>query len=502
MGSVLFLAAVFTSGCTTPCAEGFGRNTEGNCVPYRRPGEHPTVDTMDTTDTADSGGDTDTPLDTDTGTPLGLDYGDPIEFAGSEATTAPKIYEFVDVVALDEEHAVAVGQGGYALTSLEDGHHVWREETDRFYDVAWDGTTERLYLGTRENDVRVVDLSDRSSPRQLESFRDWNGFHEDLAADDGLLLVAALEDGAVLLDGVNLQRHSVIEAGWVAAVGLSGDRAIVADGAEILLYDVSEPSAPEPLSAASVRATARNITFDGVHVGVALGGHGVAVLRVEGDELLLLEQFDLPGSTYGVALDGSSLWAAAWSEVALIWLGEGGPAMLGTEPVTQISLGLGASGGRAVAADWIATSAFQRIDGVAGPEVSAPGTTWASSEDPPEARVEITNLGAVNLELDFGPAEPSRDLDVESLVLAPGERGQVVVTGRSGELLETSIAFTSNDPDELTGVFDVKTGQQAVGQVHGALELEGYVPPDTNLEPYDLSEQTGRVTVLAYFTLT
>ncbi len=496
------LISFLLGACTPPCAEGYGRDTDGNCAPLRAPpGTGTTVPDDTATDTATDTG-TDTATDTGTRPPLELELGDPIERTGGESShDAPPTYEYVDAVIVDDDHAVLCGEGGTSLVSLADGSRVWSEHQIRYYDVAWDETTDLLYAGTREYDVDAYDLSDRTNPVGTARLRAWSGFHEDLAADSGHLLVAALADGAVLLDGQSGEKLTTIEASWAAAVGLSGDRAVVGDGAEIILYDISTVTSPQELSRVSVRATARNITFDGDHIGVALGGHGVAVIRVVEDELSLRAQSDLPGSVYGLDLDGSYLWASAWSEIALIWLGDGGPVIVGAEPVSEATMGIAGTGGRAVAADWLSTSSFQRIDGVAGPEVSTSEIAWADREDPPGASVDFTNLGAMDLELGFTIQPSDIELDVETLLLEPGEDGRVVVTGQTGQFLDAELRFTSNDPDEPEGTVRVREAQQSIGQLHEPLSLEGYVPPSTNLEPYDLANQTGRVTVLAYFAL-
>ncbi len=446
---------------------------------------------------------------TDTSTPEptldlpGFAYGDPIITAGSESTALTgSLFEFIDVVALDGDHAVASGQGGYALVSLEDGHLLWQEEGLRWLDVAWDPSLQTLFLGSREAEVRAVDLSDREAPRELGQVQAWTGFHEDLAAADGLLLVAARDGGAVLLDGSSLEPMSVIDVSWASAVGLAGDRAVIADGAEIVLYGLEDPEVPAELSRVSLPATGRDIDFDGEHVGVALGGHGVAALRIDQDALELLGTFALPGSSYGVALDGSSLWASAWSEVALIWLGEGGPVVVGTEPISEATLGIGAAGGRAVAADWTATTALHRVDGLAGPELSVSPIAWATGEEQTGATVSFLNLGAMDLVVEVSVEDRDVSLDPSSLWLEPWEEGRITVHSRASEALSDVLTYTSNDPDEAAGEVELRSGGATTGQPHGPLNLEGYVPPDTQLVPYDLADQAGRVTVLAYFTLT
>ncbi len=495
MVSVLSLAAVM-SGCSEPCMEGYGRDADDNCVPYRL---HDDTG-IGVPDTGDSG-DTGTAADTATTGVLDMTWGDPILSWAGDDTWNNNTWEFVDIVGLDADQALGAGQGGYALVELADASHVWQVDSPRIYDLAWDPSMAQAYLGTRLEGVKFLDLTDRDDPQESGEVTEWVGVHEDLAASDGLLLVAAPASGAVLIDGATRGVLSTIEAGWASAVGLHEDRAVVADSNAIVLYDISEPTAPVELDRQSLRATARDLEFDGTHIGVALGGHGAAVLRVREDALVVLGELDLPGSSYGVALDGDYLWASAWSDVALIWLGAGGPVVLGTEDVKYSTLGIGAGGARAVCADWFATTAFEVVPGVAGPELVVPTDVFAVGDDPPTAEFELSNLGAMTLEATVSAVDSSVQLSQTDLVLEPGDTVRLVVTGETGRPLSTELKIDSNDPDELNKSISVRTGEQSLGQEHEDFTVEGYVAPDTTLLPYTLSEQRGRVTVLAYFAV-
>ncbi len=452
------------------------------------------------TDTPDSA----TPSVTEPSAPLTLVWGDPIlEHGGDVIEGSDDLWEFVDTVALDDEHALSSGQGGLALVDLTDGSHLWTEPFMRTYDLAWDAGLEVAYAGSREQQVYRVDLSDRMDPVQAGELLAWEGVHEDLAAGGGLLLVAAPETGAVLLDGESGQVHSILPADWASAVALHQDRAVVADRNELVLFDVGDPETPVELDRASLSVSARDLAFDGTTLGVALGGHGVAVVRVRDDALMVDTTVEVPGSSYGVALDGERLWASAWSDVALIWLGDGGPVVIGTEPVRYNTLGVGAAGGRAVASDWFGTLALEHVEGVAGPELVVPPEVFSlgADGDVPEATVALSNLGALTLEASASLEDPSAALSETEWVVAPGETVHFTVTGEAGRPLTTRVRLTSNDPDEADSTVEIRTGDRSVGQVHDDFTVEGYLFPDANLLPYSLSSQAGRVTFLAYFAL-
>jgi hypothetical protein len=275
----------------------------------------------------------------------------------------------------------------------------------------------------------------------------------------------------------------------------------VGDSNEIVLYDISDPGSPVALDRETVRATARDLVFDGEFIGAAMGGHGAAVLRVVDDQLVLKGEFDLPGSTYGMAIDGERLWTASWSDIGLIWLGAGGPVVIGTEPVDFFATGVGAAGGRVVVADWFATQSYEHVEGVAGPELVLPDQVFAIGEDVPKATILLANLGAMTLEATASTSEPGISLSATEFVLEPGQKTQFSVTGEAGRDLMTNVLVTSNDPDEPTVSVIVRTGEQSIGQPHEDFTVEGYVYPDSNLSPYTLSAQRGRVTFLAYFAL-
>lgn len=495
--SALALGLLATAGCGPTCADGFGENADGACVPYVQPDDTGEPATDDTGLPTDSG----TTPDTDP--PLSLVWGDPILPLGGDEMAFDEGWEFVDAVALDDQQALAAGQGGYAIVELATGTHTLVKAFQRVYDLAWDAELERAYLGTRTYRVEVLDLADRGNPAPGGSFSDWEGVHEDLAASAGRVLVAAPETGALLYDGRSLSLLSVLPGDWIAAVGLHQDRAIVGDSNQIVLYDLGDPYQPVELDRVSLRASARDVVFDGVTVGVALGGYGAAVLRVSDDTLSLAAELDLPGSSYGVALDDQSLWVSSWSDVSLIWLGEGGPVTVGTEPVRSSTLGLAAAGGRALAADWFGTSAYEQVPGLAGPELDVP-TLLYTAETPgeiPQASLLVANLGALPLSVSATVRDSWATLSEAAFTVAAGATTRLSVTGTTDRPLNTLVTLTTDDPDEETTEIELRNGQQSVGQPHDDFTVQGYVYPDPNLAPYSLGGPTGRVTFLAYFAL-
>lgn len=90
--------------CTSNCEEGYGLDSDGSCKPYVVPGQTGDTDTPDPADTGD-------PTDSGPGGVLSLEWGDPIPDLGGHETEGSHSWEFVDVVALDDEHALGSAQG-------------------------------------------------------------------------------------------------------------------------------------------------------------------------------------------------------------------------------------------------------------------------------------------------------------------------------------------------------------------------------------------------------
>ena len=56
-----------------------------------------------------------------------------------------------------------------------------------------------------------------------------------------------------------------------------------------------------------------DLDFDGNRVAVCQGSSGVQLFAIIDDRFMRTQHVDFPMTTYGVALDGDRLWAAAWS---------------------------------------------------------------------------------------------------------------------------------------------------------------------------------------------
>lgn len=463
------------AGCGPTCEAGFLEGSDGNCYPYDAPPDDTAVD-----DTAPIG-------------PIDLDWGDPITTLGSERISMA--VEWMDAVILEGGAlGVVVGQGGFAVISMDDASVLYQEEAERGYRVDLDGDV--AWIATRQHGVFQLDLSDPEAPRRGPRFEVGAGYHEDISADDGRVLIGGQESGALFYDDTG-RRLGQIPADYAFGVALDGDRALIADGAVLELWDVSDLADPQPLAQAPLPATGRDISWSGGRAAVALGGAGAIAFEVDDDALTEIGTFALPGSVFSVALDRELLWIGAWEVVGLAWLGEGGPVMLGHERPHQSAMGLTARGGKALVADWQNHTVMEAQVGLAGPELHLADRIWFSEGGGERQQVTLTNWGAFDLSLHFQDA-PGFALSEVDFTIAPGDSAVLQIEALEGT--DGVLAFTSDDPDEEEGQARLEFARSTLGQVHPDFELPGFVHPDTQTRPYRLSENRGRVTFLAYWT--
>ncbi|MCP4809983.1 MAG: hypothetical protein GY913_07690 [Proteobacteria bacterium] len=436
--------------------------------------------------------------DSDTGErgDISLESGDPIELTD---TYRGDFAEWMDAEILEDGRAAIVGVTGFAMydtVSREVLHLPEGHGDGRAYRVAVDGTT--AWVGTRADQIRKYDLSG-DDPAQADlgpnSRPLGSAYHEDISADGGLVALAGIDQGLYLLDD-DANVLKVIAGDAVIGTKVVGDRVYYTDGQELVLLDVTYTDQPVELDRIELRGTGRDIDVEGEHIVVAMGGSGADVFKVVDDVLSKKGQLDLPGSAFGVDVDGDWAWIAAWEVVGLAWLGEGGPIMVGHEDPEQSAMGLGARDGVALIGDWQNMTVMERTGDKMGPEVHPPGPIlYQSGNDAPLPMV-WTNFGAETLEITL--QEAGLELSETELSLEPGEGKLVTIT--LGNSATSQIAWSSNDPDEPTGQVLVDTANTGLGTEHPEMTLSGFVPPSQSVETYSLSDYAGKPVFIGYWT--
>gem|GEM_PF-1011754 len=503
-GSVVVLSALFACSPSPPCAEGYGRLASGVCVALDD-GSAPDVAAPDETGASvDTSPPTDGGSAVDTSPPTAFELGDPLTTLGTDgrydqgSSENPwgAICHLTDAEVIDAEYGLAVCDVGVAVIGLGDGQYVTSATVAyQVSRLAYDASTRTAWLATRDAGLYPVDLSDPTAP--VSGAQVVLPDHEDVAADAGRVLLAARGEGVLLLDGHGAQVSSV-GATEALAVALEDDTALVVDGEELILYRLDQ--AFEELDRVDLGSKGRDLDLQGDRVAVALGGAGAAVYSIDGGSLVYDGDVPTPGPSYGVALDGDHLLASGWYATVLAWIGDGEPRVLGHEDAVQWSMGVGALDGRVLVADWFYSAALQIEPGLAGPEIVVEEGIWVV-EGEESVAVTFENAGIFDLEVSVGsPAGGSSSPD--ALTVAPGSAEAVVVTLPDGFANQTSLTWTSDDPDEPEGELRIDKGSQTLGTEHVDFELLGYTPPSTLMSSYALADYRGQVVFLAYFSVT
>jgi hypothetical protein len=458
----------------------------------------------------DTGTDTDDPDDTgpdDTGSgPVDLVFGDPItvlDTSGSNGGGGQEIVEYVDAVIIDDDYAVAAGQGGFQIIPLDGSGPLERIQEQRSFRL--DVSDGLMALGFREGTVMLWDVSDPTNPQQQGQIRlgEDVGFFEDVAVDGGRLLLGAHAEGGVFIDPVSAQHDvlGVLPADDAFAVALFGERALITDAAELVLWDVSDLAAPVELDRVEMSGEGRDMDFNGERVAVGLGGEGVAVWDVTDDQLVSRGSLNLPGASLSISLDNDEVWVAGWEQVSLVRVTADGLIALGDEPPVFNGMGVAARNGHAVVADWYGTMTLARERDVAGPEISVDEKVYFAAGGDVES-VWFRNNGAFALEVTLDEPADGYTASATSFQVAPGQTEIVRFTAPADlPNQSTTLGWTSNDPDEPTGSLLLSKADRSVGTAHSDFTLNGFTWPSADAQTFKLSEQRGKVVFLAYFAL-
>lgn len=450
------------------------------------------------------------PDSVDTGDPAPLverfGAGDPISVRGYGYLPGAETsdIEWLDAAVLDDGLGVVVGAGGLAVVDLidpavpggdpENTGLIFHDPDLRSFRVAAQGRT--VVLATKLGPVQVWDLSTPLAPVRVAQASPRSGYTEDVAVDDGRVLVGWQENGAVLMDADTLAVQAVLPAERAVGVGLQGPLAVVTDGHDVVLWDVS--GAPTELDRVDLGGVGQDVAFDGARVVVGLGGAGVASLRVRNDALVLDGMVQVPGAAFSVALDGDHAWVATWSHIGAVWLGPGGPALVGIQDPWSSAMAVAALDGVGVVADWNAAMVLELDRTQAGPALHAGGEVWIPTDHVDPVYVRVTNWGVHALE---GTVAVDRGYSVtpDALQLSAGQTQVLALTLPAEGPQSAELTLTTNDVDQPERTLPVQVARTTLGAVHPDFTVQGVTLPSTELESFSLADAQGQVVFLSYF---
>lgn len=479
----------FAAGCSPgPCPEGSTRRADGLCY-------------LSDDATGDSGGDVVPDSgDPDTPVPDELTDGDPIRIVGFEGEheLGGRLLEWTDSAILSDTVGAVCGVGGVGLVNLDDGSTLSTRPSQRCLRMAADNG---VLVASNRSQLSLLDVSNPPDILEMGVIRFEQDAirHEDLAFDADRIIIGWHGNGAALYDpGGNLL--GTLPATDAFAVGLLGDRAVISDAEELVLWDVTDPTAPAELSRVALPGEGRDIEFDGARVAVAMGGAGVGVWDVEDDTLVARGSMIVPGAGLAVALDGDEVWVGSWQHTILIRLTSEGLITLGHEAPRFNSMGVAAADGKALVADWHGHMTLARERDVSSPEIIVGDDLYFQAGDTTQ-HVRVENHGQFPLEWTVGEVPSGFSVSESAVTIAPGAVEVIQVEGPENLQQADALPWSSNDPDESSGEIVLARSDRGVGVEHPDFTLQGFTWPDRDTSEYTLSDHRGKVVVLAYFAL-
>ena len=510
--SGVFLAAGVLMGCTTtnPCADGWARDSAGNCVRFEEP--------VDSSEDSGNPADTEQPNDSDstTGdpcTPPEEGPEDPLTDLGfyDNLVESNTMIEFIDV-AIDSDRQIlwGVGQGGLmafdisdeqapALESLtpQDGygryHHVYPfpssdsggglvytthrshgltvfdatessrpQELSRTIEANLEGMVQvgdSLYVAGRNGVLHRFDISNRTAPTRKNSLSGL-GIPQNLSGSVDALYVADQEQGLVVVDPSNPEEPRVVERhaiGSVTSVSHNKDWVVAGGSAGISLFSRTDP------------------------------------LALEAETTM-----DLGTIVSDVVVDGDLVWAVTLERVVAISLTEAHrPMPFASRSTPYWAMTVDAKSGTAWVGDWGALRGYQADKSVSSPDVDVQVSEILVSESGEDLLFSVANRGNEALWIEAYSADDERvTLEIQEMEVPRQGSVPVNLTFSGGEL-DTRICILTSDPDQPVSEVRVHTG----GVTHPDI---GKMAPDFTLldvdgNSYTLSDFRGQPVVLSYF---
>ena len=389
-------------------------------------------------------------------------------------------------------------------------------EFPRCQHLAWDG--DAVYVTSRGDELQPVPfvaLFDLAQRREIATFQLPGKSFEGIAASSGKAYVAMHQDGLLVLErsGTALVQRGVATGLQNArGVEVSGARVYVADGAGgLAVVDVSDAANPRTLGRALTGGNAGSVVVEGSLAYVAAGSAGLAIVDVSDPTApRLLGTAPTPGNAVQVSVARGRAWVAAWNDVRVFDVSEPArPRLIAVEHVPTGSLlsrvlGVAARGDNGFFGEWTGMYSYELHPQRTAPHLSvaqrtiefgvvAPGRADAFA-------LAVKNEGTARL-VAWSVAVPDSaafKVDRPSLLLETGQEAAIEITFHpsTASLQRGTLVIQSDDP----GAMDVRipiTGNRPGASV-------GDPAPEVAVELLDgttwqLSKQTGKVVVLAYF---
>lgn len=372
--------------------------------------------------------------------------------------------------------------------------------------------------------VSAVDLSDLSTPRQIETYLSPNdASFEGIATRPGVAYVAQHEAGVAVFrlegDGKPTYIRNVdqdLTNAWQPRLDPAGAFLYVADASgSLVVFDVSEPLNPRHLTTVRAQGTLKDLAWHQDRIYAASGSTGVEVFDVQDPgRATLVGRADTEGSALGVSAEGHHLVVADWNDVHLFDIsqpdepvrlghqqayatrrGEVGPDPLGRVLDATIKDGL------IYMAEWAGPQVHRVVDGADAPDIFVSSTVELPRTEPGAQQavgIPVWNLGRRPLTIADVIVDAPFQASISGTEVAPGLRQVIEVT------------FSPQGPEQAQAVLRILSDDPDLGEAQ--VQLRANLPglragdevPDFGFTALDgtshrLSEARGQPVLLAYF---
>lgn len=180
------------------------------------------------------------------------------------------------------------------------------------FDVAVQGNV--MYVADGWDGLRVVDVQNHLAPQDKGWFPVYS-YTESVLLDGTTAYVAGAQSGVHVLDVQDPLAPRIVGSldtdGWAGDVLRDGDVLWVADGNSVRTVDVTDPTHPQLLGSVEGFWGAQALAQKGSAVLVADGKDGLRVVNgQDAKNLTMLTQWDTPGTTYDVVVQGAHAYLA------------------------------------------------------------------------------------------------------------------------------------------------------------------------------------------------
>lgn len=498
------ISSLYACSAPNPCAEGWVRDSAGNCVRFEEPSDtHP--ETSEPTDTSPFTGDACSSPDEGPEDPLtDLGFYDNIARSG-------KMIEFIDVaIDADRDLLWGVGQGGLMAFDISDEQAPTLESLTpsdgygRYHHVyplpSSDTGGGLVYTTHRSHGLTVFDATESSRPQEV--FRLVEANLEGMAQVENSLYIAG-RNGVLHRFDIST-RTGPVRQNTLSGLGIpqdisgSAEALYIADQEQGLV--VIDPSNPDALQVAERHAigsvTSVSHSDDWV---VAGGSEGVSLFsRTEALALVAETTMDLGTIVSDVVIDEDLVWAVTLERVYAISLTEAHrPMPFASRTTPYWAMTVDARSGAAWVGDWGALRGYAADKEISSPDVDVQVSELLLSESGEDVSFSIANRGNEALWIEGFSADDERlTLEVQDSEVSRQGAVTMNVSFAGGEL-DSRLCILTSDPDQPVTEVRVHTG----GVTHPDI---GKIAPDFTLldvdgKSYTLSDFRGHPVVLSYF---